>query len=66
MTLAPLHPCPCCGQPTLAEPEAYEICPICGWEDDPAQRADPALSGGANEASLRAARRRWRRKLRNR
>ncbi|MHA3914789.1 CPCC family cysteine-rich protein [Halovulum sp. GXIMD14793] len=26
--------CPCCRFPTLSSPSAYEICPICGWEDD--------------------------------
>jgi Cysteine-rich CPCC len=26
--------CPCCGLPTLGEPDAYEICVVCWWEDD--------------------------------
>lgn len=29
-----LYCCPCCGYATLGEPEAYEICVVCGWEDD--------------------------------
>ena len=45
--------CPCCGQ---AEVEPYEICPVCDWENDPVQLADPTLSGGANRSSLEQAR----------
>lgn len=26
--------CPVCDFPTLYQPEAYEICPLCSWEDD--------------------------------
>lgn len=26
--------CPVCDFPTLSEPEGYEICPLCDWEDD--------------------------------
>lgn len=26
--------CPCCGYLTLMERAAYEICPVCCWEDD--------------------------------
>jgi Cysteine-rich CPCC len=44
----------------LHERGAFEICPVCGWEDDPAQSADPGLAGGANEPSLDAARAAWR------
>ncbi len=27
------HPCPCCGFDTLNASGAYELCPICLWED---------------------------------
>jgi anaerobic ribonucleoside-triphosphate reductase len=28
-------PCPCCGyQVFTGPPGSYEICPVCGWEDD--------------------------------
>ena len=48
--------CPCCGYRTLGEAYgSYEICPICFWEDDPVQLANPALRGGANKVSLHEA-----------
>jgi hypothetical protein len=40
-----LYPCPCCGHLTFSEVGGYEICDICGWEDDPIQSADPAYEG---------------------
>ena len=48
-------PCPCCGFITLDEqpPGTYDICRICGWEDDPVQFGDPDYRGGANSDSLR-------------
>ncbi|WP_084166919.1 CPCC family cysteine-rich protein [Paraburkholderia caledonica] len=54
-----LNPCPCCGHLTLHELGAYEICEVCGWEDDPVQSADPAYAGGANSSSLNEAQVRW-------
>lgn len=44
---------------TLSEVGAYEICEICGWEDDPVQSADPNYVGGANKQSLNEARKVW-------
>lgn len=26
--------CPCCNLPTLSELGSFEICSVCGWEDD--------------------------------
>jgi hypothetical protein len=50
---AHLYICPCCGHLTLTEPPgSYEICHICGWEDDLVQLLDPWFEGGANEPSL--------------
>lgn len=46
--------CPVCGKQLLDDP--YEICSVCGWENDPVQRKDPAFAGGANKMSLNEAR----------
>jgi Zn finger protein HypA/HybF involved in hydrogenase expression len=48
--------CPCCDNKTLSERDNFEICPICGWEDDNIQGADPNYCGGANGISLNLAR----------
>ena len=46
--------CPVCGKYTFQSgPGSYEICPVCGWEDDKAQYKDPNLKGGANRLSLK-------------
>ena len=47
------NPCPVCGRMILQE---YDICDVCGWENDPVQLANPTLSGGANHESLQEAR----------
>jgi hypothetical protein len=60
MTHGELHPCPCCGARTIAQPGHYEICGVCGWEDDPRQAETPDLRGGANKPSLNEARAAWR------
>lgn len=51
-------PCPCCDSLTLPEPPpgTYFICPVCAWEDDPVQFANPDYVGGANRVSLAEAR----------
>jgi hypothetical protein len=54
-----LYACPCCGKLTIAELGSYEICDICGWEDDPVQTSDPEYRGGANRLSLNEARMKW-------
>jgi len=47
-------PCPCCGFYTLGEkpPGTYDICRLCGWEDDRVQDENPLYRGGANDESL--------------
>ncbi|MBN9533558.1 MAG: hypothetical protein J0H10_09390 [Alphaproteobacteria bacterium] len=52
--------CLCCGAHSITRRGAYEICAVCGWEDDPAQAKDPDLRGGANRQSLNEARAQWR------
>jgi len=51
------YTCPCCGYKTLDEPPpgTFEICGLCGWEDDAIQFGDPDYEGGANGESLREA-----------
>ena len=47
------YKCPCCGYFTFEKKErAYDICPVCFWEDDPEQFKNPTLVGGANHVSL--------------
>src|SRR2546421_7067431 len=46
-------PCPVCGFEVFEEPPgSYELCPICGWEDDEVQLRFPSLQGGANKECL--------------
>ncbi|GHU76133.1 hypothetical protein FACS189461_3330 [Spirochaetia bacterium] len=50
--------CACCGEDSLdASVKFFDICPVCGWEDDPVQRNNPDYDGGANHLSLNEARR---------
>ena len=46
-------PCPCCGK---SQVEEYEICQICGWENDPHAAAHPDSVRGANSMTLTEAR----------
>jgi hypothetical protein len=44
-----LYACPCCGQQTLPERGAYDICGVCGWEDDGQDDHDAdEVRGGPN------------------
>jgi tRNA threonylcarbamoyladenosine biosynthesis protein TsaE len=55
------YPCPCCGNVTLPERGAFDICPVCFWEDDGQDDADADIvRGGPNGAlSLTDARRNY-------
>ncbi len=50
--------CPACGYHTLKAPNVFDICILCGWEDDPdaEARADEALGGPNKDYSLNEAR----------
>jgi hypothetical protein len=56
-------PCPCCGYRTLPDgPGAYELCEVCGWEDDGVSTERPLVWGGnPNGISLAEAQRRFQR-----
>jgi hypothetical protein len=47
-------PCPVCGYLVFAEPPgSYDICEVCGWEDDALQlEFATSLAGGANSVTL--------------
>jgi hypothetical protein len=47
------YTCPCCGYKTIyREDTFYDLCPVCFWETDPYQLANPTYKGGANRSSL--------------
>jgi len=51
--------CPCCGHATLSARSAYEICPVCFWEDDGQddENADEVWGGPNGSLSLTEGRR---------
>ena len=57
--VTPSFPCPVCRYAVPGGVDTYEICPCCGWEDDPVQRHDPSYGGGANGSSLDESRAHW-------
>jgi hypothetical protein len=54
-----MYPCPVCGYLMFAEsPGSYDICEVCGWEDDALQlEFATTLDGGANTITLLGAQR---------
>jgi len=54
--------CPVCGNNNAGEHPAYDVCPVCEWEDDHLQRDNPDFCGGANDLSLNDFRREWEKK----
>ena len=57
--------CACCGCHTLLNPGHYDICDVCGWEDDPYEtqppRGNPDAISGPNRISLNEARANYKR-----
>lgn len=51
--------CPVCGKHQFEYLDFYEVCPVCGWEDDGLQRDEPDYEGGANRMSLNQAKEAW-------
>ncbi len=56
--------CPCCDHFSIDGRGNYDICPVCGWEDDGLEPENPAQleagSGGPNGMTLRDGRKAFR------
>lgn len=50
------HACPVCGKYIFEFHGSFDICPVCGWEDDNLQEKRLDFDGGANLMSLNQAR----------
>ena len=48
--------CAVCGKHEFPEMDSFDICPLCGWEDDGVQNDDHNYAGGANSLSVNEAR----------
>lgn len=48
--------CPVCAKHAFDVDGGYEICPVCGWENDRVQNRDHSFWGGANFLSVNEAR----------
>lgn len=59
------HSCPVCGQYEFPEEDSFDVCDVCGWEDDAVQTEDADYAGGANKMSLNQAREAWKNGERN-
>jgi len=51
--------CPVCGEYYFAEDNDFDVCEVCGWENDGVQLDDPDYRGGANVESLNERRAQW-------
>jgi hypothetical protein len=51
--------CACCRYNTLPFGSIYQICLVCGWQDDDFQINHPDFAGGANKLSLNDYRAKW-------
>ncbi len=45
-------PCPCCRSPEFAEPASFEICSVCGWQDDGQDDREADLVWGGPNGAL--------------
>ena len=48
--------CPVCGKYIFKEENDFDICDVCGWENDGIQYRDRNFAGGANELCVNEAR----------
>lgn len=47
--------CPVCEKYSFEYPDDYDICPVCGWENDGLQREQKDYWGGTNDLSVNEA-----------
>lgn len=50
------HICPVCGEHMFEMYASFDVCPVCGWEDDAVQEEYPDWEICANVMSLNQAR----------
>ena len=48
--------CPVCGKYEFSGENSFDICPVCGWENDGVQADNHNYAGGANYLSVNEAR----------
>ncbi|WP_369384304.1 CPCC family cysteine-rich protein [Oscillibacter ruminantium] len=54
------YPCPICGAMCMSEPKgSFDICPVCGWEDDYVGRDYPNDPGMNGDWSINQAKKAW-------
>ena len=51
--------CPVCSRYEFEADNDFDVCDVCGWENDGVQFDDPDYRGGANRVSLNEARVKW-------
>jgi len=51
--------CPVCNGYEFEEDNDFDVCEMCGWENDGVQFDDPNYRGGANRLSLNEAKAEW-------
>ena len=49
------HKCPVCGEYEFDSAGSFEICEVCGWQDDSVQMENPDEGMCANQMSLNEA-----------
>jgi len=54
--------CPVCRQYEFEQDNNFDVCDVCGWENDGVQLDDPDYRGGANKKSLNEAKAAWKTK----